>query len=933
MRKHTRKIISLLLIFPLLIVYFLQFDLSLNKVYAYDNSDVVVTAETFEQGQDIAELVANLEPRVGVNESYYYYYNQLTDVEKAIYQCMEKATLDNPLIVLKGMGEYTDGELGIIASRCLKAYVCDQPLARLYWEQYGVNVHRNGVGDTVIELMRESISSDYLVNKALDRIDAIVNAVPKGKDRYTTIINLSLYIAGTTEYSAYEGAIVADGMHTDIMSGITQSPIGLFCYGVDVCMGFAYSCKILCDKLGIPCVIIQNNGHAWNYIQMEDQKWYSIDWTYAGRYFDDMETFNNLRIHLISSNLLGANDPDNPQYAIDWRYGNEATLEVGNVPELSQLNYHYAGKYDYEFGDVPEYVEPDARFVYTPNEDGVACTITGYEGIQQGDLVIPSTIDGLAVTTIGESAFYRCMGFDGKLIIPDSVTDIKAGAFVECRNITEIVLSSNLKSIGGVAFAGCTGIRGDLMLPNSLESVGRLAFERLKCDGKLYIPSKISMDNLIDAIDQWTPFSEYVVYDDNTEYAVENGVLYSSDYATLIRVPMSFEGILKINENTTTVAQSACERCEHITDIVWPDNLKEIKKWAFRYCIGLMGDLILPDTIEIIGVEAFEKEYTIYQDSPDKAGKLHLPNNLKVLGDEAFRYGSFTGELIIPDSLEELIYTNIYSYNDGTFKEHFDAFGWNYFDKITYNCSNEIAQEIVRRCEDHVDERNAFESVHHGSTTTTRVAIEGIDNSYIEIVTCDTCSEEISRRAFIDDNEAEILVFGENIYGYLTTDKTLYVIGSGEMFRFYYGPYSDKVFEKVIFSDGITSISNYAFYDIGELESVEIPATVTSIGNLAFPHDHNINVYGTSGSYAEEYCAEYDNLTFIAGGMPTHTPGDINGDGKVNLKDVTRLKQYLLGWKVKVVEQAIDVNGDGKVNLKDVTRLKQYLLGWKVSVH
>ncbi len=28
-----------------------------------------------------------------------------------------------------------------------------------------------------------------------------------------------------------------------------------------------------------------------------------------------------------------------------------------------------------------------------------------------------------------------------------------------------------------------------------------------------------------------------------------------------------------------------------------------------------------------------------------------------------------------------------------------------------------------------------------------------------------------------------------------------------------------------------------------------------------------------------------------------------------------------------------EVKGDGKVNLKDVTRLKQYLLGWKVSIH
>ena len=33
---------------------------------------------------------------------------------------------------------------------------------------------------------------------------------------------------------------------------------------------------------------------------------------------------------------------------------------------------------------------------------------------------------------------------------------------------------------------------------------------------------------------------------------------------------------------------------------------------------------------------------------------------------------------------------------------------------------------------------------------------------------------------------------------------------------------------------------------------------------------------------------------------PTHTPGDINGDGKVNMKDLTRLHQDINGWDVKI---------------------------------
>ncbi|MBR5923556.1 MAG: hypothetical protein IKZ59_07165, partial [Clostridia bacterium] len=63
-----------------------------------------------------------------------------------------------------------------------------------------------------------------------------------------------------------------------------------------------------------------------------------------------------------------------------------------------------------------------------------------------------------------------------------------------------------------------------------------------------------------------------------------------------------------------------------------------------------------------------------------------------------------------------------------------------------------------------------------------------------------------------------------------------------------------------------------------------------------------------------------------------HEPGDINNDGKVNNKDLTRLFQYLSDWDVEVNEDALDVNGDGKINNKDLTRLFQYLSDWDVEI-
>ena len=62
-------------------------------------------------------------------------------------------------------------------------------------------------------------------------------------------------------------------------------------------------------------------------------------------------------------------------------------------------------------------------------------------------------------------------------------------------------------------------------------------------------------------------------------------------------------------------------------------------------------------------------------------------------------------------------------------------------------------------------------------------------------------------------------------------------------------------------------------------------------------------------------------------------PGDINGDGSVNNKDLTRLQRYLKGAEVEVVVQNQDVNGDGGVSNKDLTRLQRWLKGANVEIH
>ena len=54
--------------------------------------------------------------------------------------------------------------------------------------------------------------------------------------------------------------------------------------------------------------------------------------------------------------------------------------------------------------------------------------------------------------------------------------------------------------------------------------------------------------------------------------------------------------------------------------------------------------------------------------------------------------------------------------------------------------------------------------------------------------------------------------------------------------------------------------------------------------------------------------------------------GDVNGDGRVNVSDVTTLINMILGL-TPMDETRADVNGDGRVNVSDVTALINIILG------
>ena len=107
------------------------------------------------------------------------------------------------------------------------------------------------------------------------------------------------------------------------------------------------------------------------------------------------------------------------------------------------------------YADEMQYSVGNSTYSYVIEDDGTV-TITDYSGTDT-DIVIPQSIDGKMVTSIGWSAFSGCSGLTS-ISIPEGVTDIEDGAFSECSDLTSINIPKGVTSIGGFAFALCDNL-------------------------------------------------------------------------------------------------------------------------------------------------------------------------------------------------------------------------------------------------------------------------------------------------------------------------------------------------------------------------------------------------------------------------------------------------------------------------------------------
>ena len=132
----------------------------------------------------------------------------------------------------------------------------------------------------------------------------------------------------------------------------------------------------------------------------------------------------------------------------------------------------------------------------------------------------------------------------------------------------------------------------------------------------------------------------------------------------------------------------------------------------------------------------------------------------------------------------------------------------------------------------------------------------------------------------------------------------------------------------VTFGKNVKYIKDDAFYSCSALSDIYSypvdPPTLQDYGVFSEVDIYSLTVHVPKGSkdkydnyYPWYHCTIVEDLV---------TPGDVNGDGKVNVSDVTALVNMILGVIPKN-ESLADVNSDGKVNVSDVTALINIILG------
>lgn len=222
------------------------------------------------------------------------------------------------------------------------------------------------------------------------------------------------------------------------------------------------------------------------------------------------------------------------------------------------------------------------------------------------ELVIPDTIDGVAVTSIAAKAFQN----RNKIVsitIPDTVTKIGEYAFYGCNALKSIKLPPLITEIPRSTFRNCHNL-SEIDIPSTVTYIGSYAFADCRSLPKAYIPKEMTK--------------------------IEEATYYGCSSISEI----------SLSEKITSIGSGAFAGCG-LVDLIVPESVTTIEDAAFGDNRKLIH-VQLPSTLKHIGVQAFYQCYELTT--------VDIPKSLISIGDMAFYSCRSLPTLTIPKNVIEI---------------------------------------------------------------------------------------------------------------------------------------------------------------------------------------------------------------------------------------------------------------------------------------
>ncbi|HXJ57072.1 MAG TPA: leucine-rich repeat domain-containing protein [Verrucomicrobiae bacterium] len=229
------------------------------------------------------------------------------------------------------------------------------------------------------------------------------------------------------------------------------------------------------------------------------------------------------------------------------------------------------------------------QFTFTTNNGAI--TITGYNTAAGLNAVIPASINGYPVVSIGDgaSAAFPSSSITN-VVIPGSVTNIGATAFYNCQSLTRVTIPNSVTSIGGGAFYNCYSLT-NVTIGNSVTSIGNSVFYYCISLSSVTIPNSVT--------------------------SIEESAFGDCFGLTSVTIPNS----------VTNIGNYAFQACTNLTDVTIPNSVTNIGSGAFVYCLSLTN-VTIPNSVITIGSEAFNQCCNLTS--------VTIPSSVTSIGDLAF---------------------------------------------------------------------------------------------------------------------------------------------------------------------------------------------------------------------------------------------------------------------------------------------------------